>query len=236
MQKQIEQTLTSLEVAEILKKQHKNLLADIRGYIKELNQLKIQPVDFFQDSTYIDNKGERRLCYNLTKKGCEFVAHKLTGIKGTEFTAIYINRFHDMEEMIKEGISEKKPKVDRTEIMLLNARTRQANMYYKLAQVDTLSPTYKSILVSKAAETLSGESIIPLPKIERKTYSAKEIGDKFGVSANKIGRIANKYNLKTEEYGSYYRDKKKNSDGECDTWRYYDTVIPVIAKFLQEVA
>ena len=37
-----------------------------------------------------------------TKKGCEFVAHKLTGTKGTEFTARYINRFHDMEEALKD--------------------------------------------------------------------------------------------------------------------------------------
>lgn len=33
----------------------------------------------------------------VTKKGCEFIAHKLTGQKGTEFTARYINRFHEME-------------------------------------------------------------------------------------------------------------------------------------------
>ena len=34
----------------------------------------------------------------VTKKGCEFIAHKLTGQRGTEFTAQYINRFHEMEE------------------------------------------------------------------------------------------------------------------------------------------
>ena len=41
-------------------------------------------------------------CYDVTKKGCEFIAHKLTGVKGTAFTARYINRFHDMEEAIKK--------------------------------------------------------------------------------------------------------------------------------------
>lgn len=43
-----------------------------------------------------------RPCFNVTKKGCEFIAHKLTGIKETIFTAKYINRFHDMEKHIKE--------------------------------------------------------------------------------------------------------------------------------------
>lgn len=35
------------------------------------------------------------------QKGCEFIAHKLTGTKGTIFTARYINRFHEMEDTIK---------------------------------------------------------------------------------------------------------------------------------------
>ena len=105
MQKQIEQTLTSLEVAEMINKNHADLMRDIRRYTKQLNQSKIAFVDFFQESIYIDGKGEERPCYKITKKGCEFVAHKLTGIKGTEFTAKYINRFHDMEEIL-EGIAE----------------------------------------------------------------------------------------------------------------------------------
>lgn len=82
-------------------KQHKNLLRDIGGYIAEIkksNELKIEPVDFFIQSTYSDGKGEVRPCYLITKKGCEFVANKLTGAKGTQFTAQYVTRFNTMEE------------------------------------------------------------------------------------------------------------------------------------------
>lgn len=96
----IEQTITSIEVAEMVGKEHSKLLRGIRNYIEQLNQSKIGFVDFFAESTYKDSKGEIRPCYNVTKKGCEFIAHKLTGIKGTEFTAKYINRFHDMEERL----------------------------------------------------------------------------------------------------------------------------------------
>lgn len=46
-------------------------------------------------------------CFLVTKKGCEFIAHKLTGQKGTEFTARYINRFHEMEnELTYTNVSE----------------------------------------------------------------------------------------------------------------------------------
>lgn len=65
--------------------------------------MKIEPVNFFQESTYTDKKGEARPCFNVTKKGCEFIAHKLTGIKGTKFTAMYINRFHNMEDYIESN-------------------------------------------------------------------------------------------------------------------------------------
>lgn len=105
--KQIEQTISSIEVAEMVGKLHKNIVRDIRSYIGEMNGLKIEPVEFFHESTYKDGKGEKRPCYNVTKKGCEFIAHKLTGVKGTEFTAKYINRFHDMENTIRQGIPQK---------------------------------------------------------------------------------------------------------------------------------
>ncbi len=97
----IEQMLTSVEVAEMVEKEHKMLLRDLRRYINQFNQCKIVPVDFFKESTYKDAKGEIRPCYRITKKGCEFIAHKLTGTKGTIFTARYINRFHEMEDILK---------------------------------------------------------------------------------------------------------------------------------------
>lgn len=121
---------------------------------------------------------------------------------------------------------------DRIRIMDMNARTRMANMYLKLSQVDTLSPTYKTVLVSKASEVLAGEELIPLPKMEKKSYSAGEIGQIFGISANRVGRIANIHNLKTDQYGEYRRDKSQYSVKEVDTWVYFDTVIPVLAKIL----
>lgn len=46
-------------------------------------------------------------CYQITKKGCEFIAHKLTGTKGTIFTARYINRFHEMQDILQDQESER---------------------------------------------------------------------------------------------------------------------------------
>lgn len=134
-------------------------------------------------------------------------------------------------------IPKKSPENDRTTIMLMNARSRMAQTYLCLAEVDTLSGTYKTILAAKAAEVLAGEAILPLPKIERKVYSAGEVGARFGISANKVGRLANEHGLKTDQYGEYRRSKSEHSAKEVDTWVYFDTVIPVLARILgREVA
>lgn len=103
---QIEQVLSSIEVAEMVGKEHNKLLRDIREYISQLDASKIGHTGFFVESEYTDKANRQKPCYNITKKGCEFIAHKLTGIKGTEFTARYINRFHDMEEQLTNPFDE----------------------------------------------------------------------------------------------------------------------------------
>lgn len=102
-------TITSMEVAEMVDKRHADLLKDIRKYVKQLGEGNISPSDFFTESTRISVQGKEIGCYLVTKKGCEFIAHKLTGQKGTEFTARYINRFHQMEEGIGIISAEKIP-------------------------------------------------------------------------------------------------------------------------------
>ena len=93
--------IDSREVAEMVGKDHNMLLRDIRRYCEQLGQSKIAQSDFFDESTYQNSQNKTMPCYLVTKKGCEFIAHKLTGTKGTEFTAKYINRFHEMEEEIQ---------------------------------------------------------------------------------------------------------------------------------------
>lgn len=79
--------ITSLEVADMVGKEHNKLLRDVREYIDQLDESKIGHTDFFTESEYTDKANRKKPCYLVTKKGCEFIAHKLTGVKGTAFTA-----------------------------------------------------------------------------------------------------------------------------------------------------
>ena len=99
---ELEQTLDSREVAGMVEKDHNKLLRDIRRYVERLGEAKIGHSDFFKESTYRSEQNKEIPCYKVTKKGCEFIAHKLTGTKGTIFTARYINRFHEMQDILSQ--------------------------------------------------------------------------------------------------------------------------------------
>ena len=65
-----------------------------------------------------------------------------------------------------------------------------------------------------------------------KTYSATDIADMFGVSAQKIGKIANANGMKTSEYGKFYKDKSRYSNKEVDTFRYNEKAIEKFKEIL----
>lgn len=92
----------SRQVAEAIGKEHYDLLKDIRKYCGYLGDGKIPFTDFFIESTYKTEQNKEMPCYLCTKKGCELIAHKLTGKKGVQFTALYINAFHKMEKQYKQ--------------------------------------------------------------------------------------------------------------------------------------
>lgn len=99
--------IDSRDVAKMVKKQHGILLRDIRTYIDQMNEAnkemgetdtKLYPSDYFIESTYLGGNGEERPKYDITKIGCDFIANKLTGVKGTAFTAMYTKKFNEMEQ------------------------------------------------------------------------------------------------------------------------------------------
>lgn len=114
-----------------------------------------------------------------------------------------------------------------TETKLNNSQTRKANSLMRMHK-QCNDPVVKDLLFKKAIETLTGKKLIT----NRKTYSAEEIGKKFNISANRVGRIANANNLKTEQYGEMV-GAEYNNKAQGPTFRYYDTVIPVIEDILR---
>ena len=105
------QTITTLEIADMLEMKHYKILEKLegtkdgktKGIIEILNAHDFVAVDYFIKSSYKDSKSEIRPCYLVTKLGCDFLANKFTGEKGIIFTAKYVKRFDEMEQQIKNS-------------------------------------------------------------------------------------------------------------------------------------
>lgn len=117
------------------------------------------------------------------------------------------------------------------EAKLNNSRARMASVLMKIAE-RTQIPEYKQVCCSYASAVIAGKPIIPLPEVKQKTYSATDIGNMLGVSANRIGSLANKNNLKTDEYGKKFYDKSRYSNKEVETFRYYENAIDVFRELV----
>lgn len=92
--------LDSREVAEMVGMRHADLMRSIDRYIDVMGKnAKLRSSNFFIERTYKQaGNGKEVKRYDITKKGCEMVANKLTGEKGILFTAEYVERFNQMEQ------------------------------------------------------------------------------------------------------------------------------------------
>lgn len=108
---QKENTITTLEIAEMMETEHWQILRKldgreengkhIKGYVEILTDNQMVVSDYFYLSSYKDASGKENRCYNVTKMGCDFLANKFTGEKGILFTAKYVKRFNEMEQELK---------------------------------------------------------------------------------------------------------------------------------------
>ncbi len=140
-------------------------------------------------------------------------------------------------EVMDSLMSGKAKIVCMTEYQQIMAQTRVENVRIRKAQIlERLAAqydgTYKQVLQAYATKELTGEFLLPLPKLERKTYSAAEIGAELGISAHKVGTLTNANGLKTDEYGKWFVDKSAHSSKEVQSFRYYDSIIPALRELL----
>lgn len=139
----------------------------------------------------------------------------------------YFNMRQAIKDNSKEIIADK-----RLVIMEENAKTRKANLLYKIAMATESQSSAQSIL-ALAAKELTGEMTIPVMK--RKEYSATEVGEKLGISAQKVGKIANQLGIKAEQpgqnrFGRWSNSKSRYSDKEVAQWLYSEDGLNAIRK------
>lgn len=79
-----------------------------------------------------------------------------------------------------------------------------------------------------------------LPESTEKWYTATEIGEAVGISANMVGRIAKKNSLKapegeSNEFGRWIFSKSKYSSREVSSFIYSENALDWFRNYLLEV-
>ena len=90
-------TATSLQVAEHFQKRHTNVIRAIRNLEvpDEFNRLNFEPV------AYVDEKGERRPMYHITRDSFALLAMGFTGKEAMRWKLAYITTFNAMEAKLR---------------------------------------------------------------------------------------------------------------------------------------
>lgn len=161
---------TSLVLAEVFEKQHKNVIQAIEAKIESAeNQARYKRM--FYEGIYTDKKGEQRKMYYLNRDGFTFIAMGFTGRKVDEFKLKYIDAFNKMEEQIRNQ-----------SLQVLNQSTddlKRANLLYKIANL-TSDEELKEESLKSSYELVTGKLIHQKKTDYQKLYEA--VTERYGDS------------------------------------------------------
>ena len=215
-------TMTSREIAEITGKAHDKILRDIRDEISKIGIERGQTI--FGESYYINEQN---------KKQPMFVAN-IQGILqlGARYSADV--RYKLIEKVTKKESTKLKENTFKDDLLNLEKdkiKLEKSRILKELSQ-SIANDKYKQTLQIYSANALYDKPILELPAVEKKSYTATEIGNKLGITSMKVGSVAKKHNLKTEEFGFWAYDKAKHSNKQVESFRYYENVINEIKKYI----
>ncbi|EMF1269488.1 Rha family transcriptional regulator [Campylobacter coli] len=97
---------TSLSVAEVFNKNHKNIIRKINEFPKD-NFTKLN----FELSKYIDSTGRILPCYKITRDGFSLLVMGFTGEKAYKWKIEFIKAFNEMEKRLRNIEYEKRDKL-----------------------------------------------------------------------------------------------------------------------------
>ncbi len=151
------QTMSSLEIAELTNKRHDAILRDIRNLLGQgVNAHNFVAVE------YTDKKGEKRPCYNLTKKGCLILASGYDALLREKI----INRWEELESKERSG-GFPIPRTYSEALMLAAEQAQRIEEQQKQIEqakpkvlfADAVSTSKRSCLVAELAKILQQNGI-----------------------------------------------------------------------------
>lgn len=233
-----EMLVSSRQIAEHFGKQHKDVLESIRNLTAENSATK-----FFHSAEF-ENRGKNYPMYLMNRDGFSLLVMGFTGKEALEWKLKYIQAFNEMETKLKQSKSVEDNRVDKlllAQAKVMNAKARLASVWLKLAARVPNNQSYQQICNSYASEALTGAKVLPLPECDERYYTATEIAEMVGSTANMVGRRAKAAGIKPadentySEYGKWFFDKSAHSHKEVSTFKYNEKGLEAIKALFNEI-
>jgi Rha family phage regulatory protein len=200
---------TSLKVAEVFGKEHKNVLRDIEtlSCSDEFNRLNFELI------SYQDSMNREQRAYQMTKDGFSFLVMGYTGDKAGQFKERFIAEFNHREELLKsdEYILARAMEIQRNRIKVLEASLEATQEQMRLQETNLRQQAPK---VQYYDEVLDGQGLIST------TIIAKDLG----MSANALNNKLHKMGVIYRVQGAWVPYSKYQDTGYCKskTFPYVD--------------
>ena len=175
-----ENTISSREVAEMMGLRHDNMMRKIEKINEVLTTSNLSSLKYWYETEYKAGNGEMRREYQVTKKGCELIAHKTEGEKGVLFTVRYMDRFEEMEKKLQKQLPG--TYIEALE-QLLASEKEKARVQLELKD-----------------EQHKNEMLMHFNKLYTTTEIAKELGIK---SAAKLNKVLNDKGIQFKQNGTW---------------------------------
>lgn len=169
----------------------------------------------------------------LTESGYLMLVKSFTDDLAWDVQRQLVNSYFRVSKAKADDTLKTQIQQERAKAMLINAQYRMLKLLMDKPELQKLSPVAVETLGIKATEAITGANLGEyLPEVP-KTYTATEIANAFGTTAQRIGKIANEHGLKTEEYGFFVMDKSRYSSKEVPNFRYNEKGKAAIKEILR---
>ncbi|EKY1991254.1 Rha family transcriptional regulator [Cronobacter sakazakii] len=201
--------MSSREIAKLTGKHHKHVLEDCRKMFEALN---LQSADFSAD--YQDGRGRTYHEFWLDQ---DLTLTLMTGYS-IPLRHKVAKRWRELEtgEALPSKSASHLPEYRRARAIKMEVEAISLALSY----MPKLSDIAKQTAMARAVNDAAGIELLPLPEVEEHYHTAGEVAKMLGVTGQKIGRVANANNLKTEQYGIFVMDKSAYSSKQVEAFRY----------------
>lgn len=250
-----EKVLTAWDIAKI----HRRETREINQNLKNLQGKMVEGEDYYSLSKeelaksniliqdFIPNNVKKIVLFN--EAGYLMISKTFDDDFSWKLQKFLIKNYFSMQrfvEAVQNGEIEVRKKETPTEFEIKKLeneskmiRLEKAKLLERLAN-SIPNEKMKNTLIIHSANTVTGQLLLEPEKAERRSYTAGEISEmlkerhNIDITVNMIGRIAAKYNLKTEEYGYLAYDKAKASVKQVETFRYFENAVPKFYEIIKE--